>query len=686
MSRTTYPHPTASAPRSARPVAAPRPLGARDMLGLSAWCGLAAGLVEVGTKVLWRSISPKHTLYQTTRHFVWLAPLTYFLLFLAIGLFLAAVTWLAPRRGGWLSRRLIVAGALMPGLMVAGPRIYLEAWLVLAFGAATRLVPPLERHAIAARRWLRRSFPCLVGVVLIMAVSLVAADSIKQRSEARRPLPPADAPNVLLIVMDTVRADHLSLYGYGRTTTPRLQQLATQGILFQNVRATAPWTLPSHASLFTGRWPHELGVEWLTPLRGTSPTLAEYLGSHGYATAGFAANTLFCSYDTGLDRGFAHYEDYELGPIAAVRTALVVDLAFKAAGKLALDLDPHFNAGPFRSLTDVLRGWVLARDRISAQAINLNFADWLTRRREPRRPFFAFLNYYDAHAPYIPPTIARHQFGLPPRTLDEAKVLERWIDLNKLELPRHFQTLARDAYDNCLAYLDEQLGVLFDELQRRGELDRTWVIVTSDHGEGLGEHDLFDHGESLYRTEINVPLMIVPPAPVRTRRVVKELVSLRNLPATIVEVVGLGADSPFLGPALASLWRSSSESVPEGASSGGRGSVRAAGEGSDGAAPSHFRNRLSEDPGRTVVADVISELTGPNPSHPNEDRSPARRGPLVSLADGDYVYIRNEGDGVEELFNVRDDPGELHNQARNEALRPVLERFRERVKPLRARP
>ncbi len=273
-------------------------------------------------KALSRSINPANHLYQMTRHFVWLAPLTYLLLFLAMGLFLAAVTWLWPRRGGWLSRRVIVACAIMPGLMVAGRQIYVEAWMVLAMGMAMRLVPLLERHAIGVRRWLLRSFPGLVGLVLVMAGSVFTAGWVKERREAGRPLPPVGSPNVLLIVMDTVRADRMSLYGYHRATTPRLQQFAKQGILFQNVRATAPWTLPSHASLFTGRWPHELGVEWMTPLRGTFPTLAEYLGSRGYATAGFVANTLFCSYDTGIDRGFAHYEDYELGPLAAFRTAL----------------------------------------------------------------------------------------------------------------------------------------------------------------------------------------------------------------------------------------------------------------------------------------------------------------------------------------------------------------------------
>ena len=456
-----------------------------------------------------------------SRHFVWLAPLTYLLLFFAMGLFLAAVTRLWPRRGGWLSRRLIVACALVPAFMVAGPQIYNEAWMIVALGMASRLVPLLERHAIGLRRWLLWSFPGLVGLVLVMAGSVFAGDWVKERREAGRPLPPADSPNVLLIVLDTVRADHLSLYGYHRATTPKLEQLAKRGIRFDKVRATAPWTLPSHASMFTGRWPHELGVEWMTPLRGKFPTLAEYLGSHGYATAGFAANTLFCSYDTGIDRGFAHYEDYELGPLDAVRTAFAVDVAFKGVFGLALNYGRSFDAGPLRPLQDVLLGWVLARDRISARAINQKFVDWLARRREPGRPFFAFLNYFDAHSPYVPPTIAGHRFGLRPRTVVDAKVLDGWRDVKKLELPLYLRTLARDAYDNCLAYLDDQLGELFEELQRRGELDRTLVIVTSDHGEGLGEHDLFDHGESLYRTEIGVPLLIVAPARSRSQGVVK---------------------------------------------------------------------------------------------------------------------------------------------------------------------
>ena len=140
---------------------------------------------------------------------------------------------------------------------------------------------------------------------------------------AARPGPSTDAPaafretapsaaNVILIVLDTVRAESLSLYGYHRDTTPNLTRLAARGVRFDRAFATAPWTAPSHASMFTGRWCHELSVGWNRPLDGTSPTLAEFLGARGYATAGFVANTTYCSYETGLDRGFAHYEDYDV--------------------------------------------------------------------------------------------------------------------------------------------------------------------------------------------------------------------------------------------------------------------------------------------------------------------------------------------------------------------------------------
>src|SRR5262249_43485980 len=134
----------------------------------------------------------------------------------------------------------------------------------------------------------------------------------EHRRTAALPPPAPAARNVLLLVWDTVRAQNLSLHGYSRRTTPNLQRLAARGVQFRHAFATAPWTLPSHASLFTGRWPHELSANWKTPLDEQVPTLAGRLSSRGYDTAGFVANLDFCSRETGLGRGFVHYEDYPL--------------------------------------------------------------------------------------------------------------------------------------------------------------------------------------------------------------------------------------------------------------------------------------------------------------------------------------------------------------------------------------
>jgi arylsulfatase A-like enzyme len=624
--------------RSAGPV---RRLGPVDVLVLSAWCGLAAGALEVVARVINHSLGSTHRLYMMTRHFVWLVPLISLLLFVGFGVLLAWAVRRWPRRAGWWSPRLIVACALLPVLALAGRRIYVEAWLLVALGVAFRLVPVLERHPAGARKWLLRSVPALLLLVLLQAGWIVGIEAIKQWREELRPRPAAGAPNVLLVVLDTVRADHLSVYGYPRATTPNLERLAARGIRFDEARAPAPWTLASHASFFTGRWPHELGVQWLAPLQGNFPTLAEYLGSHGYATAGFVANAGYCSYDTGLDRGFTHYEDYVVARLGTLRTAGLIDVAVKTFGELTVSLD----RGWFQRWRAVVSDWFFSDERKSAERVNRDFLEWLARRREPGRPFFAFLNYLDTHTPYLLPPGARHRFGADPKTKARFRdVLRDWSLLDKLKLPRRYWSLASDAHDNCVGYLDEQLGALFEELQRGGILNETLVIITSDHGEGLGEHELFLHGESLYRTEIRVPLLVLLPEQRSSGAVVRATVSLRDLPATIVELINLGNGSPFPGRSLAPLWAD----IPTGAPP-------------------------------IEIEPVLSELASPNPSQPNQERSPASRGPILSLAEGDFVYIRNEGDASEELFNERADPDELNNLADDEAVRPVLRRFRDRL-------
>ncbi len=256
--------------------------------------------------------------------------------------------------------------------------------------------------------------------------------------------------------------------------------------------------------------------------------------------------------------------------------------------------------------------------------------------------------------PYQAPPGARYRFGRPPVTdADFLFLTTDWSRVDKTKLSRSARAMAMDAYDSCIASIDARLGELFGELQRRGVLDRTIVIVTADHGEGFGEHDLFDHGESLYRPEIRVPLLISVPPGLSSGRVVDRVVSLREIPATIAALVGLEREAPFPGRSLDRFWRTPPSSR------------RGDGDG--------------EDP-------VLSELTAPNPSDPSHGRSPAWRGPLISLAEGDNVYIRNEGDGKEQLFNEREDPLELSDRAREEQARAIVQRFRELSRRLFGQP
>jgi arylsulfatase A-like enzyme len=617
-----------------------------DLLILSLWCGTVAGLLEVGARVLPRSISSSYRLYSVSRHFVWLLPLTNLLVFAAIGLIMALLSKRWPRPARWLFPRILCALALLPMFIVGGPQIYAEAWIVLCLGIAAVVVPMLERNVNLIRSVLLKTLAGMLALVLILVGFTFGRDWLKERREAKTPLPAADSPNVLLIVLDTVRFDHMSLYGYARATTPNLDRIAAQAIRFDRARATAPWTLASHVSIFTGRWPHELAVKWLSPLSGRFRTLAEYLGSHGYSTAGFVANTLYCSYDTGLDQGFTHYEDFDLERLGPFRMAQLVDITSQTLAALVQRMRASFADGPLQQA--VLRRLQLAGKK-HAGLVNHEFLDWLSRRPDARRPFFAFLNYFDAHSPYVLPRGAPYRFGLKPRTDNDFKFLELWGEVDKARLQKRQQTFVVDCYDNCVSYLDERLGELFDELERRGVLDRTLLVVTADHGEGLGEHGLFDHGESLYQSEIRVPLLIVLPARSRYQAVVPETVSLRDLPATIIDLVGLVADSPFPGHSLAARWRR--DALP-----------------------------LAS----TSANPALSELEVNNPANPNQGRSPAARGPLVSLAEGQFVYIRNERDGTEELFDDREDAGELSNRAGAESMRSVIERFRshiEKIKP-----
>jgi arylsulfatase A-like enzyme len=623
-------------------------------LALSGWCGLIAGLLEVGATVLRKETYDLNRLYWLSRHFVWLVPLIDLMLFLASG----AVLWILARyagaRGAWLARRLLCALTLLPVFMATFPRIYSVAWFIVALGLASRLVPVFERHSSQFGLLVRLSFPVAAALLPILAGSLWGSDWLKARREQDRALPRQGSPNVLLVVLDTVGASHLSSHGYGRPTSPTLDELAARGIRFDRARATSSWTLPSHASMFTGRWPHELSAGWFTPLDGTVTTLAEFLGARGFATAGFIANSWYCASDSGLARGFTVYQDHAFPRLTAFKTAVLVDRFIE--GTLAMErfLETWLEFDLFRPVVDHL--WRhLKLNRKESAALNREFLTWLSQRKEPQRPFFAFLNYYDAHYPYEIPESGIRRFGSRPRNNREANWMRDWLLLVQSGPSEHQVRFARDSYDDCIANLDEQLGCLIDELERRAVLERTWVIVTSDHGESFGEQPgIFWHGTSLYQPQLHVPLLIIPPSGGPQPRRITETVSLRDLPATIVDLLGFASVSPFRGVSLARFWD--------------RPTV---------AGPSH-------------VADLNQALSEVVPLGAF-DPDPAQwlkkpRWPSAALTEGDWTYIRRGPDSSEELFRADSDDKQLYNLAGVPAVQSTLTRLRSTMDRLTSGP
>jgi arylsulfatase A-like enzyme len=530
--------------------------------------------------------------------------------------------------------------------------LYGAAGFLLALGLAARSVPVVEQHATAFRRLVRLSYPLVAGLVPILALSLWGGDQLKAARAVARPLPPPGSPNILLIVLDTVGADHLSLHGYNRPTSPALDELASRGIRFDRAQAASSWTLLSHASMFTGRWPHELSANWYTRLDEAHPTVAEFLGSRGYATAGFVGNTWYCASDSGLNRGFTAYQDYIFPRLSAFRTAVLVNRTMDGLEAVDRFLEDRLDLEILRPASQFL-WWIFKENRKEAAVVNREFLDWLSRRRQPERPFFAFLNFYDAHGAYEVPATGIHRFGPKPRKRRELELLQDWLPLSRKGLSQFQVDFGRDCYDDCVAHLDEDVGRLIDELDRRSVLERTWVIITSDHGESFGENrGVFWHGTSLYKTQLHVPLVIVPPAGSRAPRVVTEAVSLRDLAATISDLAEFGAAAPFPGNSLARFWN------------GSRGA--------------RDRAQASE----AVLSEVVPlPLIDPDPSAWTHTRWP-----LAALTAGDWTYIRREGDVREELFHGRDDAEERHNLAADPAMRPTLDRMRRALGELTAGP
>jgi arylsulfatase A-like enzyme len=369
-------------------------------------------------------------------------------------------------------------------------------------------------------------------------------------------------PNIILLVLDTHRAERMSAYGYHKHTTPTIDSLAETSTLFEWAIAPGQWTIPSHSSMFTGLYPtvHQTNQSYSSLPEGI-PTLAELLRQGGYETVGFCNNPLVGVFDNGLKRGFNQFYNYgatfpdvpKIGDDKGWRKAqrILTDVLLK---KISTPIERQFGRSPLLLRLATLPIFVPIWTRVlsfkgnTTQSLQ-DITDYLRYHNSAyaEQPLFMFINMMETHLPYYPPP----------------RVMDRWVpylkrDREAREFLRTFNTqsyrwmapliepltdLQRkvlvDVYDAEMAYQDQLLRKVFRYLKRSGQLDNTMVVVVSDHGESHGEHNFMGHAFSIYNELVRVPLIIHYPALYPKGQHVKHSVSTRRVFHAILEAAGV---------------------------------------------------------------------------------------------------------------------------------------------------
>lgn len=348
-----------------------------------------------------------------------------------------------------------------------------------------------------ARRTSRRRRSALLLLGLMGTVSGCGPDAAQIRALDPR-------PNILLISLDTTRADHLSAYGYERETSPSLDALAEEGILFETAYAPSATTGPSHASLFTSVSPLSHGVT--KNGRSLDPgwtTLAQALARAGYETAAVISSYVLAS-RFGYDRGFAFFDE---------------DFSEAEAPSGVSVWEGEEIEGKFYGRADDTTHRAL---------------DWLEDRPDPERPFFLFVHYFDPHDPYVVP----HDYQ-PPFLPGPKEALKR----NRIIF----------MYDAVLAYMDQEVGRLLKALGPLGLEDNTLVVVTGDHGEGLDQRGHWHHGIHVYEEGVRVPLIVRWPGRSPTGLRVTAPTSLVDLAPSLLAASQTPPEPSFGGRNLADV-------------------------------------------------------------------------------------------------------------------------------------
>ena len=528
---------------------------------------------------------------------------------------------LAAAVGAWMLVDAWVAGPLVP----TGLEIWLEVAAALAAGVAAGRRPP-------SARFCRRAAWLLVAAILFLFVPVSDPRIAGAPATEAKPAPtaagaaPAGAPDVVLVSIDTLRADRLGAYGSERGLTPEIDRLAAEGFLYERALASSPWTVPSVASMLTGlpTIRHGAGLPlssgptfFRSPLSADAVTLAERFAAAGYRTRAVVANG-FLSPGMGMARGF---EVFDTPFSRATGTIFVREIPL---ARLLLALFPVQRWGDYRA------------EGVTARGLQLLAED------DPR-PLFLWLHYIDPHTP----------FQAEPGELD----LEAWSAEIHQTMPevRDDGTVVGDVfagtanvrggslwltptdrarivefYDRAVAYVDSEVGRLFQALRAPDRPRPVVAALTSDHGEELWDHGGFEHGHDYYREVTRVPLIFWGPGRVPTGRAEVGPVGLVDVPPTLCDLAGLEvgeSEAPDEGRSLAPTWRAVEPQE-------------------------RMRIRFSE-----------GNLYGT---------------PAVLLEDGPWRFILR-AHGAAELYHAFDDPGELTNRSAEHP--EVVARYRELLEP-----
>lgn len=423
-------------------------------------------------------------------------------------------------------------------------------------------------------------------------------------------------PNIILISIDTLRADHLSCYGYHRQTTPNIDRLASEGALFKNAYSTAVWTPPAHASMFTGLYPSQHGVVGFKKLAPDIPTIAEVLSNNGYNTVGFVNNPAAGEF-VGLDRG--HQKFYEIWRGITTKNLFVRGIHFLYRNWLAiLGIQDH-----------------------GAQKTNKLLKKWLRSEAIKDRPFYIFIHHIEPHNPLNAPYPFKKKFvtSKPFQAMDLDKLKK--VAHNPLICYTDHIKLNQDEidylismYDGEIAYVDKMVGEIIEMLRELQILDDTMIILTADHGEHFGEHNLFSHVASLYEPIVHIPLIIRYPHLYKSLQKYDHPVQVIDIFPTILDLVNDKNGHLKNLPGQSLLPRNGRIEIDE------NRSIFAEWE---GRIPEFVKNRLN------ILNKTQQEVT-----FIMKKRSMVRQG------DEKYIYC---DDGNEELFNLECDPDELNNLA-----------------------